>query len=84
VDQLDLFEAVLNENHFNPETTQPRFIAWVRATGKRPGDPWKPHEFINWVSRNEVAFRKNRELKRDDRLDAKLQEEFTAYLEGLK
>lgn len=59
---------------------QPRFEIFMERCGLRAGDEYKPHEYINWISRNVAEFKRSKGMKESSPLTDNLQDEFTEFL----
>ncbi|MCM3110658.1 hypothetical protein [Lederbergia lenta] len=62
--QLTLFDEpyTITSQHFDNELTNPRFISWIKATGKEIGDTWKPWEYMAWINKNAIEFKEVHKL----------------------
>ena len=61
-------------------TNQPRFELYMRYKQLRPGDPYKPYEYIGWIGEHSEAFKKSIGKHYLDVLTQLEQDDFTEYL----
>lgn len=59
--QISLFdnEKYLEPHHFDPEKTNPNFVYYLQAVGKRIGDPYRHVEAQKWIDARVVEFKRS-------------------------
>lgn len=58
----------LTADHFDDSQTNPNFVSYLLANGKRVGDEYRLYEAQIWINQQVVKFKKSHGRKEQDRL----------------